>query len=204
MTKKYSYRTQPSISRTEDEPSWMTEFANNLEKNSVEPREKVEQRSLYDQISSIMGVKSKYPTVEAAVEDMQERSGIKAYWQRVKAKAEQIKQAQDANEVSLFTKCPQIKDTINNCIEDSHGNLSLPSIVERIKTIHRADVGDASDWDDPTFLKYVNDKNIEVKRRHPDTEVNPGGLGKIHQYDKEELSPSNNDIWHSLMPSKTE
>jgi hypothetical protein len=207
--KKYSYRTLPLITResysVEDsstEPSWLRDFAKNLEKSSVESRKEVEQRSLYDQISSIMGNKSKYPTVEAAVEDMQERSGISAYWKQVKAQAEQIKKANDSSEqVAMFSKCPQIKSTINNCIEDSRGNLPIPSLIERIKSIHRFDVGDA-DWDDPALLKYLNDKNVEVKRKYPDVESNADSLGKLHHFDEEDIDASNRDAWHILMPSK--
>ena len=207
--KKYAYRTLPLITResysvenSSTEPSWLRDFAKNLEKSSVESRKEIEQRSLYDQISSIMGNKSKYPTVEAAVEDMQERSGINAYWKQVKAQAEQIKKANDSSEqVAMFNKCPQVKSTINNCIEDSRGNLPIPSLIERIKAIHRSDVSDA-DWDDPAFLKYLNDKNIEVKRKYPDVESNADSLGKLHHFDEEDIDASNRDAWHILMPSK--
>jgi hypothetical protein len=203
--KRYAYRTQPIVVREGEEPSWINEYVNNLEKSSVESRKTVEQRSLYDQISSIMGSnKPKYSTVEAAVDDMQERSGIKAYWNRIKDNVNQIKQAQEASQAHIFVVCPQLKDTINNCVEDSRGNLSIPSIISRLKTIHKSDVGDTADWDDPAFLKYINDKNIEVKRRFPDAEINSSSLGKIHHFDDEDLDPSNKDMWRSLMPSKVD
>jgi len=205
MMKKYSYRSTPAVVRDEEQPSWMNDFATNLEKNSVESRQTIDQRlSLYDQISSIMGNKSKYPTVEAAVDDMQERSGIKAYWDKIKQQAEQIKRAANLSNIRLFNKCPQIKDTANNCIEDSRGNLSIPSIIERLKSIHKNDVADAADWDDPAFLKYLNEKNINTKMRYPDAEINSNSLGKLHRFDDEDLDPSNKDVWRSLMPTKVD
>src|SRR5258708_11632336 len=78
-------RYQPAITRNSDEniseDHWLKQFEKSLQKGAVQPRT---QQSLFDQINSIMNQKSKYPSVEAAVEDMKERSGLTAYLTKVK------------------------------------------------------------------------------------------------------------------------
>ncbi|HWZ21353.1 MAG TPA: hypothetical protein VNW06_01795, partial [Cytophagaceae bacterium] len=100
LMKKYANRTSPVINRQSYNveaapqfPNWMDEFARNLEKSSVHSRER--DQSLYDQISSIIsGNRSKYPSVEAAVQDMHERTGLSALQNQIRAeKKEQNKKA---------------------------------------------------------------------------------------------------------------
>lgn len=210
--KKFSPRTMPVISRESYSvekaprlPNWMDEFANNLAKQSVESKSKAN-KSIYDQISSIMGGKSKYPNVEAAVEDMKERSGMNSFLNKLQSQGgseSKKKEAQccgDHKEVDMFKSVPQIKETLDNYIEDTNGNLPIPAIVEKIKSIHKNDVSDDSAWDNKEFLHYVNDKSIETKKKHPSENSSNQGLGKIHHFTDEEIDPSNSDVLHGLNP----
>lgn len=214
MIKKQGYRTMPIVERSRDDieqspalPSWMKDFAKNLEKTSVQP---YRDESIFDQISSVMnGTKPKYSNVEDAVRDMQERSGLSAYKNKVEAQGKTQKKAQHAQpteqtqqaDVNLFKLKPQIKDTFDNYIEDTNGNLSIPSIVEKIKSIHQNDISDDSSWDDESLLKYINTKNIEVKKKHPNTEENNANLGKLPHFDERDIDPSNSDALFSLTPA---
>lgn len=247
MTKKYSPRSMPIITRQSYDvekspvaPSWMKEFANSLEKVSVEPMRN--EPSLYDQISSIMGgtIKSKYPTVAAAVEDMKKRTGLEQYLnQTVANEGSQKKKAQldiekskaycdgcqtdDANckceegctcclhcllkkktnskEIELFKKLPQVKITVDNYLEDTRGNLPLPAVLQKIKSIHSIDVSDDSMWNDENFLRYLKDKSLEVKQKNPSSDANYSNLGKVPQFNDTDIDPSNTDALHSLMPT---
>jgi hypothetical protein len=72
-------RYQSVVSRQSDEPysqdHWLKQFEANLQKTSVQPRG----NSVYDEVSAIMNTKSKYPSVQAAVDDMMHRSGLITY-----------------------------------------------------------------------------------------------------------------------------
>jgi peptide deformylase len=210
--KKNGYRTMPIIDRAHDDieqspalPGWMKEFAKNIEKNSVKSYR--EESSLYDQINSVMNnSKSKHLSVEDAVKDMQERSGLTAYKGKIEAQnlttqklAQQIEQA-GKEDIKLFQIKPQIKDTFDNYIEDTNGNLSIPSIIEKVKSIHVNDVSDDAEWDNEKLLQYVNNKNIEVKKKHPDTQNDNARLGKLPHYDDKDIDPSNSDALYSLTP----
>ena len=205
--KKSSPRSMPIITRESykddslNNSSILNEFVNALQKTSVQPIH-YEQSSIYDQISSIMGRKSKYPTVAAAVEDMKERSGLTAYLNThsKENKNDTKKVAQEA-EIEIFVKCPQIKSTLNNYLEATKGNLDLPPILEKIKSIHKKDVNDDSLWDDPKLLNFINNENIKIKKKYPNDDNNNTDLGKIPNFKDDESNNYNNDIFKSLTPA---
>jgi hypothetical protein len=89
-------RSQPSITRQSDENSsedyWLNEFEKKL---AVQPAD----HSVFDQISSIMNSKSKYPNVEAAVNDMKERSGFSAF-------IKELNKTSDTEEENTKTAAP--------------------------------------------------------------------------------------------------
>jgi hypothetical protein len=207
MTKKYANRSMPIITRQSYDveqaprlPNWIDEFASALEKQSVQSAKS--DRSLFDQISSIMGRKSKYTSVEAAVEDMKERSGMKKFQNDLQVKGTDSGSKKNAEtNVDLFKKVPQIKETVDNYITDTHGNLPLPAIVEWIKSIHRSDVVDQSDWDNPNFLRYLNEKNISEKKKYPNQDSSHSNLGKIPTFNDDEIDASNTDAFHILQPN---
>lgn len=209
VTKKASPRTMPiitresySVEKSPVTPHWIDDFSNSLQKISVEPMRN-SQQSIYDQISSIMGKKSKYPTVEAAVEDMKERSGLTAYLMKVQSNDEDVpnKKRAQQNQIMIFKNHPQIKSTVDNYLEDTKGNLPIPAIVEKIKSIHKYDVADETDWDDPLFLKYINDKNIEINKKYPNHDNEHQNLGKMPIFNDSEIDPSNTDALHALNPA---
>lgn len=221
--KKQGYRTVPLINPTSNDvenypslPNWMSDFAKNIAKTSVQSRKKDE--SIYDQITSIMNTnKSKYSSVEDVVRDMQERSGIIDYQNKIKSMAQAIKNAacsceekdhdhssphkNEKPQIKIFTMKPQIKETFDNYIEDTKGNLPIPAIIEKIKGIHRNDITDDASWDDDGLMQYVNEKCIDVKKMYPDDDTSNAGLGKIPHYDDKDIDPSNDDALFSLEPA---
>jgi hypothetical protein len=212
---KRGYRTLPTINRNSDNienqsiyPKWMQDFASNLEKGAVQSRK--QDSSIYDQISSIInGNKPKYSSVEDAIRDMQERSGLLAYQNRIKAMAtkiagttEEVQAPTDTNkaEIKVFKLNPQVQQTIDNYIDDTNGDLPIPAIVEKIKAIHRNDITDDAAWNEDELMKYINKQCVEAKKKHPSIDDSNANLGKLPHFDDKDIDPSNMDALFSLNP----
>jgi hypothetical protein len=312
-------RYQPAITRSSDESisedHWLKKFEKSLQKGAVQPKV---QQSLFDQINSIMNRTSRHPSVEAAVEDMKERSGLTAYLTKVKraeveesdasvvkhASNEQSNEIVEALKVAVKTsnwrnvgklmadmeliegdpatnamdnivsfkyfhdpelkhvkvpinawndftigycegrgmdeertakqleftrkiaekhgkkfasdnneakknkmpaviqKFPGILKTLQNCIRDTKGNLPLPAIIERVRSIHQGDVSEAKDWDQDDLMYLVSQMNLDAKRNNPSTYQDYSNLGGRDVASDSEIDPSNTDAFNALMPAK--
>ena len=294
------------------EDHWLKQFEKNLQKGAVQSRN---QDSIFDQINSIMNRKSKYPSVDAAVEDMKARSGLTAYLDKVKQAEndEQVtKKASDnhneilnalkeavkssnwrdagkleadldkldgnpptnamdvivgfkyfndpdlqhvkvpvdawedftvgyceghgmdeerTNKQLQFTKTiaekhgkkfassdtnqaidkkipivikkhPPILKTFENCIRDTRGNLPIPAIIEKVRSIHQNDVSEAKDWDDDKLIHLVSNLNLEAKKNNPNNFENYSNLGSRDSSTDSEIDPSNTDAFFALNPAK--
>lgn len=194
-----------------DEDNWINKLEKSLQKDAVQSRS-VDQ-SIFDQISSIMNNKSKHSSVEAAVDDMKNRSGLTAYLDKINKISNDYsarKVASDVNNVInkkvnlkpiVISKCPKIEGTISNYIESTRGNLPVPAIIDKIRSIHQGDVSEASDWEDDNLLRYVSRLNLKAKSTNSDVDDNNyRNLGKKDHDD--EVDPSNMDAFHSLSPAK--
>lgn len=173
---RYNARALPVISRdtsyTEEPyngemPAWYNEFVKNLEVQSTKS-----QRSIYDQITSILGnSKSKFSSVDEVVEDLKHRTGLKAFLQ--------AKQA-NMSEPKIFSEIPQMKIFIDNFISDRPGT-SIESVVHellRIDTI-RDKLPSKIDIDDDVKA-YINVRIGESKERStPDVNNVNMNLGKV-------------------------
>lgn len=210
-------RHQPIISRQADESigedHWLKQFEKNLQKGAVQPRS---QQSLFDQISSIMNGKSKYPSVEAAVQDMQDRSGLTAYLDKINKSSETqptAKKVQASDNQNAFDKevkgvpiiikkHPDIQKTLDNYIKDTKGNLPVPAIIDKIRSIHQSDVSDANDWDDENLIRLVSTMNLAAKRDNPGTYQSYNNLGRRDTGADSEIDASNTDAFNALTPAK--
>lgn len=209
-------RHQSVVSRYADESTdgdhWLNQFQKTLEKGAVQSRDP---HSLFDQINTIMNGKSKYPSVAAAVEEMRERSGLVAYLDNVKLSDNNFEQttktASDQNDVVekkvdltpiIVKKCPQIKSTLENYIRDTKGNLPIPAIIDKIRSIHQHDVSDAKDWEDDKLLLLVSKLNLNAKKNNPALYEQYSNLGTHDITDENDVDPSNTDAFHSLNPAK--
>lgn len=219
-------RHQGVVTRQSDagysEDHWLREFENTLQKTSVQPRG----NSLFDQISSIMNTKSKYPSVQAAVDDMMHRSGLTAYLDNVKTSTEEPsdqpkKTAQDNQQAKAKRKrehehehkheskpkileaIPGLKRTLENIIRETRGNMPISAIVARLQSLHSKDCNDASMWDDENLLRLVSKCNLEAKKSNPGMFENFDNLGKTdHSGNESDIDPSNTDAFNALMPAK--
>jgi hypothetical protein len=218
MTKRH----QPVIQSHSDESSdhWMKRFENSLQKGAVQPRSQV---SVFDQISSIMNnSKSKYTSVQNAVDNMMERSGLTAYVDGVKTSKEETtkKVAQqvpsqhatsiepsvepkDDKTPQVIQDKPDILKTLDNIINDSRGNMSISAIIGRLRSLHSNDIPRESEWDDERLLRLVSKMNLEAKKNNPSTFDNYSSLGTIdHSNADSEIDRSNVDAFFALQPAK--
>jgi glutaredoxin len=214
MKNKYS-RHNSVINRASDdqhsEDHWLKEFESKLNKEAVQPYKN--QNSIFDQINSIMNGKSKHHSVDAAVKDMQERSGLTAYLNNLKASEKNNTKTKTASDEQnafdkdgdvapiVIEKHPEILNTIKNYIETTKGNISVPAIIEHVKSIHRNDVSDEKSWDDDNLIRLVSKLNLKEKAKTPEN-TNTHNLGKVDYNSNDNVDQSNSDAFFSLMPAK--
>lgn len=217
-------RHQSVVNRQSDEgysgDHWLKQFEDKLQKTSVQPRGE----NLYDQISSIMNSKSKYPSVQAAVDDMMQRSGLTSYLENVKTSTEDTsnkprKTAQtrteskpdDQNdgrhkrkeEPKVFKKIPGLKRTLENIMRETRGNLPISAIIARLQALHAKDTADVAAWEDEDLLRMVSKYNLEAKKSNPGSFERFDQLGTgDHSTSDRDIDPSNTDAFNALMPSK--
>ena len=212
-------RHQSVISRQSDasnsDDHWLREFENKLQKTSVQPRG----NSLHDQISSIMNSKSKYPSVQAAVDDMMQRSGLTDYLQTKTSSDEESdstkprKTAQDQNNgkskkddpktPQVIQEKPSILQTLERVIRESRGNLSVPTIINRLRSLHANDVSNNGAWEDERLIRLVSKYKLTAMKNNPHTYDRFDNLGESdHSTAEKDIDPSNTDAFNALMPSK--
>jgi len=212
-------RHQSVISRQSDasnsDDHWLREFENKLQKTSVQPRG----NSLHDQISSIMNSKSKYPSVQAAVDDMMQRSGLTDYLQTKTSSDEELdptkrrKTAQDQNDgkgkkkdpktPQVIQEKPSILQTLKRIIRESRGNLSVPTLINRLRSLHANDVSNNGAWEDERLIRLVSKYKLTAMKNNPHTYDRFDNLGESdHSTAEKDIDPSNTDAFNALMPSK--
>jgi len=204
-------RHQPVISRNADESidedHWLKQFQKSLQKDAVQPRSV--DSSLFDQISSIMNGKPKYTSVQSAVEDMKNRSGLTAYLEKIKtsetsnetSKVAASSEKSKKNSPKVFEKKPSIANTIENIIRETKGNLPVIAIIEKVKSIHHNDVADDTAWDDDNLLLHVSDLNLKAKKDNHQND-DSHNLGKTDLSNNTDIDPANTDAFHALNPAK--
>jgi hypothetical protein len=192
-------RQQPAFSRNSDtnDDYWFDQIEKNLNNKEAVQSQPIDS-FLSDQIKSIMTGKSRYPSVEAAVQDMKDRTGLTAFLNKQSdnnLNNNSIKTASDNNEViekqiplteripMIIKNFPTVKSTIENVVRSTRGNLSLPAIIDRVQSIHRNDVADAKDWEDPNLLGYISRLNLKEKQNNTSVESNTNLGVREYAYD---------------------
>ena len=169
MTKRHLpsvYRHGNDIGQNGSTPSWYSDFVDNLQKNSYNGSS-----SIYEEISSILGnTKPKYSSVEEAVQDMKDRSGLGKYLESLKA---------TASDENLLNDIPELKVFIDNFVEGRPGT-SIDAVVHdllkidsiRNKLPDKNDVGDG-------IKKYINQQIAQHTANKPE-DINMD-IGKVEQ-----------------------
>ncbi len=214
------------ISRYSDDNSdkWFEQLESNLSKQAVQPK-RVDD-NLFNQINSIIDrSKSKFKNVADKVKDMQSRSGLTDYLEKINKTSEEetngkvvsaqkvvedvkIEPVKPVSEVSsntnlpdVIVKFPQLQQTLENYIRDSKGNYSIPSIISKMKSIHFKDIPDNKDWDDEKLIRYISQLNLHAKAQNPTIYHNYQNLGKRDD-NTSDLTGVNDDALAGLMPAR--
>lgn len=204
MSQKYSGRASSIISRDtssidtgERAPSWFGDYVKNLEKEAV--KSKKNDYSLYDQINSILGNKSKYSSVEEAVLDMQRRTGLLDFLNQ-KKQANIETQKKHAN-LEVLTQIPALKTFIDNYIEDRPGT-SVDAVVHDLLKIRsiKEKLPEGDDVSDD-IRRYINDKITEINMLRPHSGEDDLELGKLDLSTDDNVS-SDNDPFSGCEPAK--
>lgn len=158
---KYSGRSFPTFSRSDDDQSssLYEDWLSNLQKNS--------NSSVQDQLSSILGLtKNKYSNVEEAVQDMKERTGLRA-----------LLESRASAEPKIFTQMPQMKIFIDNFVQDRPGT-SIESVVHELLKSDgiRDQLSNHADIDDDvrTYINQAIGKANAMNVDHHKVDLNMG------------------------------
>lgn len=181
---RYTARAISAINRdtsfTEEaeskKPNWFDEFERNLEKNAVQSQRS--SKSIYDQISAILGnSKSKYSSVEEAVQDMQQRTGLTAFL---------TQQKKASQEPEIFQKLPEMKIFIDNYIAARPGT-SVEAVVHDLLKLDNVRNALPDNDVDNEIRTYINNKITDIKSMHGSNNDSINfDLGKVEDTSKVE------------------
>lgn len=200
----------PSIYRNSEselrEDLYMRALESNLSKEAVQSREK--DKSIFEQINSIMNVRSQFSSVQAAVDDMRQRSGLVEFL-KTKVSEEQnetVKTAQEAEQQDetpdIIKKIPDIRNTLENYVTSTKGNMPVPAVIYKLKALHGKEVADQKDWDDIKLMKLISDLSLAEKQKNPNIFTTHHNLGKVEPSSSTDGDQSNMDAFVSLNPAK--
>jgi hypothetical protein len=205
-------RHQSVINRQSDasnsDDHWLRQFEEKLQKTSVQPRG----NNLFDQINTIMNGKSKYPSVQAAVDDMMHRSGLTDYLQTKTSSIEEpdvskprktAQQKDDPKTPQVIKEKPSILRTLENIIKETRGNMPVPAVISRLHALHAADVSNEGAWEDERLIRLVSQCNLRAKKDNPANYDSFDNLGQgDHSSTERDVDPSNTDAFNALMPAR--
>lgn len=100
----------------------------------------------------------------------------------------------------VIKKVPNIKNTLENYINDTKGTLAIPAIIEKIRSIHKSDVSEDKDWDDEELVKLISKMNLKAKADNPVTFHVETNLGTTDQLNDSDIDSANTDAFSSLNP----
>lgn len=190
-------------------PSWLNDFAASLHKTSVQSADA--DRSMFDQISEILGgPKSRYATVDEAVQDFQKRTGLAQYLQMCEAEQAEVTKVAGIGELAdmndadgklpkLLEEHPEIQSFIENFVRDRKGFIHGPAVIESIRIIFRNENFSSDELEDKYLRKYISDRIMDEKSKHEEKAPPVGDLGKL---DYSAHSGEAQDAFAIIMPAK--
>lgn len=183
------FKTVHALSSNRDD-HWMNEFVNQLQKQSVESKTN---ENLYKQIVHIMNnTKSRFSSIEEVVADMQERAGVKNL---LKKEAEE--NISKLTEPEVIINNPKLKELLKNYIAKTFGSASVPAVISGISQYLPNHIN-KEDLKSPEFIAYVFNLIKEEKLKNVKQEDN---YHQISDSSNDEVDPSNDDMFISLMPA---
>ena len=158
-------------------------------------------QSFMQQLTSLMTNKPRYATVDDAVKDMQERTGLNIHLENIKSAKKKVnKQASETTIPESLSKYDFV-DNIFSYIDNNIKNngvvgVSIPSVQHDLLSVFPK--LDPSDVMNDDVAKFINDRIYSEQSQLSPENSSAGNLGKGVGLDLQE----NNDPWAGLMPSK--
>lgn len=178
---------------TDNKSSVLDDMKKILEKNAVT----VERENMIDTINSIMNnTKSKFSSVQAAVDDMKKRSGLTDYLKSLNE--EKLQNTKTASTEEAIN--PQIAKTVENCVSSTKGTLPVLAVINKVKSIH-SDDAPASFWDSEKFIRFVSKLNFQEKSKNYKPMEN-FNLGRMDTDESDDIVEKNNDAFSGMLPTK--
>ncbi|HVI40981.1 MAG TPA: hypothetical protein VM577_09995 [Anaerovoracaceae bacterium] len=206
ITRSDYYETDPG-----DKIDWLDRFAQDFEKkeSKQEPKSAVEvarlrnYQSIADQISAIVGGNPRHSSVETAVQDYQERTGLKEYLKRQSSPQDSAKKT--ANVQAFQNLDPRVRDNIinfiKNRIETHRGLVPLPAIQEEILSTFRNEGLQPQDVNNDEVAKLISQAIIDERQKNPESDMNNVNLGRgVGVKDMDDDDGSNSDFFRGLLP----
>ena len=185
---------------------WLDRFADGLDqKSAVEVARERSQRSIYEQITSIVSGNKTFASVDDKVKDLQERAGLTEYLRRISQEKYTTKVA--ANEFDDVLGCdPELKERIasfcKNKIKTFRGHISVPAMQAEINSAFTG--VQAHEINDARVATILNAMIEEEKSNNPTAAVNDQNLGLGVGVTLEDDDGSNDDFFSALMPNSKE
>lgn len=185
--------------------AWLDRFADSLEAKSKTAVEVARERdqtamSLQDQIQNIMGNPKK--SVNQKVEELQERTGLKSYLNKVYSSYQKKAQERIFPEYSEYLE-EKIKQFIHNLVSTHHGYIPVLAVQEEILN-HFSNMGVLSnDINTRQVASFINNVIINEQSLHGKPYEVSNELGKnLGLSHMDGSDPENSDFMHNLMPQK--
>lgn len=166
----------------------------------------VQSQSIVQQLNAIMTGKSRYATVDDAVKDMTERTGLITYLDTIKsaeeAKKKVNKQASEESQIpstlAQYDFADKVVSYIKNNIKNSNAlSITIPQLEADILEIFGRQGLQAQDVMNDEFTRYLSDCIYEAQKMlSPEHQNN--NIGKGIGKDIED----SNDAWLGLLPAK--
>ncbi len=196
---------------------WMNSFVNSIHnaETAVEQARKrqIQQASIVNQINNVMANPPRYATVEDAVKDMRDRTGLNSYLMTVK-QAEQkekfkkiIAQFNSDEKVnvpeSIKKYGPEAVETILNFVKNTLDNSklsSIPQIQYDIIKVLGPQIGiDYKDVENDEVVEFLNELVIENELKNPSQQDNSNNIGL--GVGRTEEADGNQDWMQNLNPA---
>lgn len=196
-------REDQSILKTHESNSILDEYISIMEKNAVKAY------NPYAEIQSLFNPKSKYRTVDEAVKDMQDRSGLAKYLTSVKTSIDKqntkiayVAPDTDNKYVSpmeamksktelpeLIKEHPELEQFIEERAKTSKGTMAIPAIQHAISKV----LGTSDKVYEENLVGYIHGKLSEYKVEKDKINTQYGGQGG--------LSEAKGDLFSAISPT---